>query len=64
MVDVQALPLAVAALAEDVVALRQKLSVLPQYLPQQAIVPPVIVFDCAVTDLHHPYSFSFQAGLQ
>jgi len=29
MVDVQALPLAVAALAEDVVALRQKLSVLP-----------------------------------
>lgn len=54
MVDVQALAFAVAALAEDVVALRQELPVFPQYLAQQAVVPSVVEVDCAFTDLYHP----------
>lgn len=54
MVDVQAFAFAVAALAEDVVALRQELSVFPQYLAQQAVVPAVVEVDCAVSNSKHP----------
>ncbi len=54
MVDVQAFAFAVAALAEDVVALRQELSVFPQYLAQQAVVPSVVEVDCAVSNLGTP----------